>query len=92
MIKKYYDYIHYLYHSWIELDKLIKLNKKQILKFSEPYRMYLYVYYNYLNELNNYDINQLNIFINACEDNIYIFAANCGNIKIFRITRYKYQF
>lgn len=69
MIKKYYDYIHYLYHSWIELDKLIKLN-----------------------ELNNYDINQLNIFINACEDNIYIFAANCGNIKIFRITRYKYPF
>jgi ankyrin repeat protein len=85
MINKYkYKYINYIENNWFNLRHLRRLNKEQINDYKEPYRMYLYVYYNYLNELNNYDINQLNIFINACEDNIYIFAANCGNIKILK--------
>ena len=76
----YYDY-------WPGLKKLEKLNMDQIKTFEEPYRMYLYCYYGFTNILTNkdiYTIDQLNILIDGCLNNLYLFAAYTGNIKLLK--------
>ena len=69
------DYIKYIEYVWDDLKYLPKLNEKQISKFNEPYRRFLYVYYGYLKKLKtlNYSLEELKIKIN--DRSIYRLAA-----------------
>ena len=87
------DYKYYLFYDYQKLKTLKPLTKNEIELFSEPYRMYLYCWFEnerslFENErglfekLKAYSINDLGKQLGV--NNLYFLAAYKGNIKILK--------
>jgi ankyrin repeat protein len=75
-------YISNIRYNWESLAKLPTLTQEDIAKVNEPERMYLYVYYGYLNELRNYSPTQIKTLIGT--NNIFLLAAFRNNLNIMK--------
>jgi hypothetical protein len=60
-----------------------KLSIPEISKEDEPFRMYLYCYYGYLEELKKYSLEQLKNNIME-PGNLYLLAINSGHLNIIK--------
>jgi hypothetical protein len=73
-MKKYIDCLN---GTWSKLNELPKLNRAKIALFNEPFRRYLYVYYGYIKQLNNYDIHII-------KTELLYFSCYFGLIKVLK--------
>ena len=77
-------YIFYLKNAYSELNLLPKLSIKDILKYKEPYKMFLLFYYGYSSMYKIYKLEELNRCINNNGNNVYLIANYKGNIKLMK--------
>ena len=67
------------------LELYDKLTKKQIAQYDYPWNMFLYAFYNYTKELDQFDLNQINDeYIGMWGFNILLLSINYGKLKVVK--------